>query len=50
MGDDLAVSVAREKMPFRMDVRKLKEIGLTESLVTGYRLSPRWEAVLKHLA
>jgi hypothetical protein len=48
--EDLAASVGREKMPFKLDVRKLKELGLTESLVTGYRLSPRGEAVLKHLA
>ena len=48
--EDLAASVAREKMPFKLDVRKLKELGLTESLVTGYRLSPRGDAVVKHLA
>jgi len=48
--EDLAASVGREKMPFKLDVRKLKELGLTESLLTGYRLSPRGEAVLKHLA
>ena len=48
--EDLAASVGREKMPFKLDVRKLKEMGLTESLLTGYRLSPRGETVLKHLA
>ncbi|MGH8948209.1 MAG: hypothetical protein ACRDXF_05050 [Acidimicrobiia bacterium] len=48
--EDLAASVGREKMPFKLDVRKLKEIGLTESLLTGYRLSPRGEAVVKYLA
>jgi len=48
--EDLAASVGREKMPFKLDVRKLKELGLTESLLTGYRISPRGEAVLKHLA
>ena len=48
--EDLAASVRREKMPFKLDVRKLKEMGLTESLLTGYRLSPRGESVLKHLA
>jgi len=47
--EDLAASVGRERMPFKLDVRKLKELGLTESLITGYRLSPRGEAVLKHL-
>jgi hypothetical protein len=48
--EDLAASVGREKIPFKLDVRKLKEMGLTESLRTGYRISPRGEAVLKHLA
>jgi hypothetical protein len=43
--EDLARSVGREKMPFKLDVRKLKELGLTESLETGYRLSPRGQAV-----
>jgi hypothetical protein len=28
-------------------VRKLKELGLTESLNPGYRLSPRGEAYLR---
>jgi hypothetical protein len=44
---DLAASFGREKHPFKVDVRKLKELGLTESLPVGYRLSPRGEAVLK---
>lgn len=44
--EDLAVSVGREKLPFKLDVRRLKELGLTESLRIGYRLSPRGEAVL----
>ena len=44
--EDLAGSVGREKMPFKLDVRKLKELGLTESLRTGYRLSPRGESLL----
>ena len=44
--EDLAASVGREKMPFKLDVRKLKEMGLTESLLTGYRLSPRGEEYL----
>jgi hypothetical protein len=39
--EDLAASVGREKMPFKLDVRKLKEMGLTESLRpgTGFRLA-----------
>jgi hypothetical protein len=45
--EDLARSVGRDKLPFKLDVRKLKELGLTESLRTGYRLSPRGESVLQ---
>jgi hypothetical protein len=30
-------------------VRKLKALGLTESLDVGYRLSPRGEALMAHL-
>ena len=30
-------------------MRKLKELGLTESLEIGYRISPRGEVVLKRL-
>jgi hypothetical protein len=48
--EELAAQVGREKLPFKRDVRKLKELGLTESLNPGYRLSPRGEAVLKRLA
>lgn len=44
--EDLARSVGREKKPFKLDVRKLKELGLTESLEVGYRLSPRGRAYL----
>lgn len=47
---DLAASFGREKLPFKLDVRKLKELGLTESLARGYRLSPRGQAVLEWLA
>ncbi len=43
---DLAASFGRETAPFKTDVRKLKELGLTESLVVGYRLSPRGRAYL----
>jgi hypothetical protein len=41
---DLAASLGRETAPFKADVRKLKELGLTESLQIGYRLSPRGQA------
>jgi hypothetical protein len=43
---DLAAAEGREKLPFKADVRKLKELGLTESLEIGYRLSPRGRALL----
>jgi hypothetical protein len=45
---DLAASLRRETAPFKTDVRKLKELGLTESLPVGYRLSPRGRAYLRH--
>ena len=38
---DLAAGFGRETLPFKTDVRKLKNLGLTESLEVGYRLSPR---------
>jgi hypothetical protein len=43
---DLAASFGRETQPFKLDVRKLKNLGLTLSLEVGYRLSPRGEAFL----
>ncbi len=46
---DLAVDFGRERAAFKLDVRKLKELGLTESLSTGYRLSPRGRALLAAL-
>ncbi|MEU9337000.1 hypothetical protein AB0D49_28175 [Streptomyces sp. NPDC048290] len=46
---DLAARVHRDTLPFKADVRRLKERGLTESLETGYRLSPRGERVWRHL-
>lgn len=46
---DLAESVGRAKLPFKADVRKLKALGLTESLEVGYRLSPRGAALLREL-
>lgn len=46
---DLAERLGRDKLPFKADVRRLKALGLTESLETGYRLSPRGEAVMTYL-
>jgi hypothetical protein len=43
---DLAASFGRATQPFKLDVRKLKNLGLTLSLEVGYRLSPRGEAYL----
>jgi hypothetical protein len=47
---DLAEATGRERLSFKRDVRKLKELGLTESLEIGYRLSPRGRAVLTRLS
>ena len=44
---DLGDAVGRETQPFKTDVRKLKNLGLTESLDVGYRLSPRGAAYLR---
>jgi hypothetical protein len=44
---DLAASLGRETLPFKIDVRKLKELGLTHSLPVGYELSPRGRAYLR---
>jgi hypothetical protein len=42
----LAEQHGMEKRPFKQRVRRLKELGLTESLEVGYRLSPRGAAYL----
>jgi len=49
LAETIAHSIGRQKRPFKADVRRLKELGLTESLPVGYRLSPRGRAVLRHL-
>jgi hypothetical protein len=46
---DLAPTRGQETLAFKRDVRKLKELGLTESLEVGYRLSARGRRVLTHL-
>ena len=43
---DLAAGFGMETRQFKLRVRRLKELGLTESLTTGYRISPRGQAVL----
>jgi hypothetical protein len=44
---ELAAELGMETPPFKARVRRLKELGLTESLEVGYRLSPRGQAYLK---
>ena len=44
---DLAQGFGRETQPFKIDVRKLKNLGLTLSLEIGYMLSPRGESYLR---
>ena len=46
----LARSLDMETALFKPRVRQLKELGLTESLEVGYRLSPRGQAFLQRLA
>jgi hypothetical protein len=45
----LAGSVGLDNLTFKPQVRRLKALGLTESLRPGYRLSPRGEKVLHAL-
>jgi hypothetical protein len=47
---ELAAEQGRDTLPFKQDVRKLKELGLTQSLPVGYRLSPRGIRVRDSLA
>lgn len=46
---DLAASIGWETAPFKDNVRKLKELGLTISHSPGYELSPRGHTVLAAL-
>ncbi|ADB30943.1 hypothetical protein Kfla_1849 [Kribbella flavida DSM 17836] len=46
---DLASHVGRDTAGFKIDVRKLKNLGLTYSLEVGYELSPRGTAYLAAL-
>ncbi len=43
---DLADMLGRDKDWLKLHIRKLKNLGLTESLGTGYRISPRGRRVL----
>jgi hypothetical protein len=42
----LAKKLGRETEPFKVDVRKLKRLGLTQSFEVGYEVSPRGVAFL----
>ena len=42
----LALKVKRETEPFKIDVRKLKKLGLTQSFEVGYEVSPRGKKFL----
>jgi hypothetical protein len=42
----LAAKVGRETEPFKIDVRKLKKLGLTQSFEVGYEIAPRGRAYL----
>ncbi|HVS19890.1 MAG TPA: hypothetical protein VMT18_14895 [Planctomycetota bacterium] len=46
---ELALGLRTPKDLFKRRVRRLKELGLTESLDTGYRISPRGKALLRRL-
>jgi hypothetical protein len=47
---ELADMLGMETLRFKARVRQLKELGLTESLEIGYRLSPRGRALLESVA
>lgn len=44
---DLAVALEVDKDWLKPNVRKLKNLGLTESIEIGYRISPRGEAFMR---
>jgi hypothetical protein len=46
---DLCKMAGQDKMSFKVNVRKLKTLGITESLEVGYRLSRRGAALLDEL-
>ncbi len=47
---ELAKIIGSEREWLKLNVRKLKELGLTESLLHGYRLSPRGRSFLDRVA
>lgn len=47
---DLAAAQRRDPLAFKRDVLRLKQLGLTEALEIGFRLSDRGRAVLAELS
>lgn len=43
----LAAKLGRDTAPFKVDVRKLKKLGLTQSFEVGYEIAPRGRAYLE---
>lgn len=43
---DLAEALGRDKEHLKLDIRKLKNLGLTRSLQAGYQIAPRGAAYL----
>jgi len=50
VASELARRLGRERLPFKVDVRKLKRLGLTQSFEIGYDLTPRGRAYLAAIA
>ena len=46
---ELAAAIRAEKDWLKLNIRKLKALGLTESLSVGYRLSPRGKVILRRI-
>jgi hypothetical protein len=46
---ELAAEAGQERRAYKLRVRRLKALGLTQSLERGYRLSPRGQAYLEGL-
>jgi hypothetical protein len=44
---ELAAAAGQERAAFKIRIRRLKALGLTESLEVGYRLSPRGEEFVR---
>lgn len=49
VSSELAQRIGMDRPAFKLNMRKLKSSGLTESLSTGYRISPRGRALLREI-